>query len=168
MLCAIAIIDDASRNRLLEIQRIGKKFDIPSRHLHGHITLATYVGTDDGAFVSSCKSILSSYPPCSVLYHRIRILSATSIIVAVPSRNTLLTDMQREISDRWHQDLDQWTKSEIWEPHTTLVHKPDFDLEPVAQAMREQFLPFSALIDRIEFSKVHENGYEILETVFLK
>lgn len=168
MLCVIAIIDDASRNRLLDIQRVGEAFGIPSRHLRGHITLATYLGTEEHAFISSCKAILSAYPPCSVLYRRIQILSATSIIVATPDRDSALTDMQRKISTRWHHELDQWTKTDVWEPHTTLIHKPEFDLYPVAQDMQAQFEPFTAHIDRIEFSKVCEDGYEILETVCLK
>ena len=168
MLCVIAIIDDASRKRLLKIQGIGETFGIPSRHLRGHITLATYLGTDERTFISSCKTILSAYSPCSVLYHKIQILSATSIIVATPSRDSTLTDMQKDVSTPWHRDLDQWTRVDVWEPHTTLVHKPGFDLYPVAQAMQEQFEPFTAFIDRIEFSKVHESGYKILETVYLK
>ena len=168
MLCVIAIIDDASRKRLLDIQRVGESFGIPCRHLRGHITLATYLGTEENAFISSCKAILSAYSPCSVLYRSIRILSATSIIVATPDRESTLTDMQREISKRWHHDLDQWTTADVWEPHTTLVHKPEFDLYPVAQAMQAQFEPFTAHIDRVEFSRVREDGYEILETVLLK
>ena len=168
MLCVIAIIDHDSRDRLLKIQSIGEKFGIAPRHLHGHITLATYLGTEEDRFISSCKDILSGYHTCTVHYEKIQILSATSIIVATPEKISTLTDIQRDISDRWCDKLDRWTRAEVWEPHTTLVHRPGFDLEPVAGAMQEMFEPFSARIDRVEFSRVCDNGYEILETVSLK
>ena len=168
MLCVIAIIDKNSRDQLLKVQSIGEKFGIPPRHLHGHITLATYLGSEEDAFISSCKETLSKYRTCTVRYEKIQILSATSIIVATPSRDSTLTDMQKGISDHWHEEMDHWTRADVWEPHTTLVHKPGFDLEPAAKAMQKIFKPFSAMIDRVEFSRVCENGYEILETVPLK
>lgn len=44
MLCAIAIVDPAAADRLLDIGQIAERFGFSSENAHGHITLATYLG----------------------------------------------------------------------------------------------------------------------------
>ena len=59
MLCAIARIDEQARNRLLALQQVTERFGNMPKEIYGHITLAAYIGGDNGAFISSCKEIIS-------------------------------------------------------------------------------------------------------------
>ncbi len=167
MLCAIAKIDPVSRERLFGLQGIAEEYGIPRRVLYGHITLATYIGSEEDAFISSCSAIVSGCKAFSVVYREIRVLSATSIIAAVPDKESILSAIQSDISSCWHDSLDQWTREKVWQPHTTLVQKQEVDLEPIARAMQAQFQPFTAHVDRIEFSKVCQGGYQVLEGIDL-
>ena len=71
MLCAIVIIDSAATERLVKLGQTAERFGIPPQDVHGHVTLATYVGDDEKAFISSCKSILSSYRKFPVYYEKL-------------------------------------------------------------------------------------------------
>ena len=57
MLCAVAKLDPASTERLARLRRMANQFGIFPKELHGHITLATYTGEDEAAFIASCKAI---------------------------------------------------------------------------------------------------------------
>ncbi len=168
MLCAIAKIDSDARERLVKLQMISERFGIPPRNLYGHITLAAYIGNDEGGFISSCKANLSGYKKFSVFYNRIEALASTSIIAAVPRTEETVAAIRRGISGSWSEDLNEWTRAGVWRAHTTLVYDPQADLYAIAAAMREAFEPFGAQVDRIEFSRVYEKGYEIIDFIELQ
>ena len=164
MLCAIARIDTQARKQLLSLQQVTEPFGITLNELYGHITLATYTGGDDSAFIASCKEIISAYSPFSVYYEKVEVLRATSIIVASPRNEKTLFDLHHAIASQWEPYLDRWTNNDLWQPHTTLMYNPQIDLQVIAEEMRREFIPFWAQVTRIEFSLVTENGYRIIDS----
>lgn len=150
------MIDPASAEKLSKLRCLTARFGVPPRDVHGHITLASYVGGDEDGFISSCKAILSRYGAFSVPYDRVEIFDSSAVIVAVPRKGGPLDAMQGEISQAWAADLNQWTRREAWRPHTSLFYSRQAELEPILKAMREAFEPFSARVNRIEFSHVDE------------
>lgn len=167
MLCAIARIDRESKAKLLALQQAAERFGIAVSALYGHITLAAYTGEEESSFIKSCKTILSAYTPFSVLYEKVEVLPATSIIVASPRNKNALFDIHHDIAAQWGPYLDRWTRNELWQPHTTLICDPQLDLQGIAEAMRKEFVPFWAQVKSIEFSQVTENGYIILDRIDL-
>lgn len=167
MLCAIAKIDIQSREQLLALQQLTERFGITVNDLYGHITLATYIGEDDGTFIASCKEIISAYTPFSVYYEKVEVLSATSIIVASPRNENALFDIHNDIATQWGSYLDNWTNNDFWQPHTTLIYNPQIDLQVIAEVMRKEFVPFFAQVTKIEFSQVTENSYKIVDFIDL-
>ena len=167
MLCAIAKIDPASSERLAKLAKLTDSFGIPHRNVHGHITLATYIGDDEGQFILSCKAILSHYGKFSVYYDKIEVWNPSTIIVAVPRKEKTVVTIQKEISKAWAAYLDKWTQEDVWQPHTTLVTNPQADFDAIAEAMQGKWEPFAAQVDQIEFSRVYENGYEIIDFIKL-
>lgn len=158
MLCAIAKIDPVSTERLAKLRRMANDFGIFPRELHGHITLATYTGEDEAGFIASCKAILSGYQKFTVRYEKVEIWASVpepQIIVAAPHREPVMADMQKEIARAWAADLNEWTQADVWKPHTTLLYAPGADLAAIAAAMQQEFAPFTAQVDRIEFSQVN-------------
>jgi hypothetical protein len=147
MLCAIARIDTQSREKLSALQQAAERFGITVHKIYGHITLATYMGEDDRAFIASCKEILSACTPFSVYYEKVEVLSATSIIVASPRKENALLDMHHAIAAQWGHSLDHWTNNDHWQPHTTLVYDPQIDLQVLAEAMQKGIHSFFRLCD---------------------
>lgn len=172
MLCVIAIIDSAATKRLAILEQITERFGIPPQSVHGHITLATYTGDEEAAFITSCKAILSGYGKFSVCYDKIELWTATSgarsVLVAAPQKGHEMAAIQRKIAGSWSAQLNEWTQEDTWTPHTTLLYVPGADLDLVAEAMRKEFAPFAAQIDRIDFSRVYENRYEIIDSFELQ
>lgn len=168
MVCAIATIDVDARKHLAELAKLTERFGITPRNIHGHITLATYVSKNESGFVSSCKECLSVHDKFFVCYEKIEIWGPPEIIVAVPRKDDVIAAIQEEISRNWAQDLNEWTQADTWQPHTTLVTNPQADFQAIAEAMQEKFEPFVARIGRIEFSRVYETGYEIIDSVELQ
>ena len=64
--------------------------------------------------------------------------------------------------------MDRWTCGNEWYPHTTLIYDPNTDLNALCRNMQQQFSPFEVSITQIEFSRVEETGYTILESIDLK
>lgn len=122
MVCAIAIIDQAATDRLIKAVRIAERFGFPAGEVHGHITLATYVGDDEAGFISSCKEILSKHGRFPVFYDKIEAWGTTSgtgsFIVAVPRKENAIVTIQKEISGEWSAYLNRWTQPDAWNPHT--------------------------------------------------
>ena len=168
VLCVIARIDERARQRLLLLEKIAESHGIPLRHLHGHITLAVYTGTDESAFISSCKAICAGFAPFSVRYDQLKILREPSTIVACPPKNGVLAELQQRIVDEWAEELHIWSQPGIWLPHTTLVQDVQADLDSALLAMQNAFEAFDAHISTVEFSAVRPDGYEIVEAVELK
>ncbi len=163
MLCVIARIDPGARERLTALRRKAEAFGGEVRELYGHITLATYIGDEEQRFVSSCQERLFGFSAFTVRYGRIEVLPATAILVAALEKEGELLSIHREVTKKWSKDLDRWTSDELWKPHTTLLHHPQGDLEAAAAVLREIFTPFTARVERIEFSRVEEEGYTIVD-----
>lgn len=163
MLCAIAKIDSAARERLAALAKLTNGYGILPRNVYGHVTLATYIGNDKDQFISSCKEILSGFGKFCICYDKLEVLASTSIIVAVPRTEKTMDAIQKGISRRWAADLNEWTQADVWQAHTTLVYSDQADLYTIAKAMQEKFEPFTAQVDRIEFSRVYEGGYETID-----
>ena len=158
MLCAVAKIDPVSTERLARLRRMANDFGIFPKELHGHITLAAYTGVDEAGFIASCKAILSGYQKFTVPYEKVEIWASVSepeIIVAAPRREHVMTALQKDIARAWAADLNEWTQEDVWRPHTTLLYAPGADLAAIAAAMQREFAPFTAQVDRIEFSRVN-------------
>jgi len=172
MLCAIAIIDSTATARLAKWTRVAEHFGIAPQSVHGHITLAAYVGDDEESFISSCKAILSNYGKFYVCYDRVEAWSCRSgtksLIAAVPRKEHAIAAIQKEIAKNWSPYLNEWTQTDVWCPHTSLLYVQGADLSAAAEAMQEEFEPFAAEINRVEFSRVYENGYAIIDCAALK
>ena len=94
-------------------------------------------------------------------------MDETYIVVAALKRSEGLLDLQKRVVQGQDELLDRWTHSESWQPHTTLVHEPGMELKVVRDAMQAIFEPFETVIERVDFSRVTENGYEIIGHVML-
>ena len=163
MLCVIARIDPGARERLAALRRTGGALDRRTGELYGHITLVTYVGDEEDRFIASCRELLSGCRAFSVRYGRIERLPATSILAASPDKEGALLALHDAIAEKWSGALDRWTGDEGWKPHTTLLYDPDGDLAAAEVLLRKEFSPFAARVERIEFSRVEETGYTIVD-----
>lgn len=164
MLCVIAKLDEAATEKLAALRNSAAP---NSKALYGHITIAVYTGDSNALFIRSCRQLLRGIPPFDVAYTGIEVLEETSIIVAAPAENELLRALHRRIAEAFDASLDRWTKEGSWYPHTTLYYGPQADLRSIADRMRESFRPFTARIERIEFSLVLKDGYEIIDALDL-
>ena len=75
--------------------------------------------------------------------------------------------LHRRIAEAYNDSLNPWTQADRWYPHTTLLYEPNLDLHRICRKMAASFLPFAAQISGIEFSRVLEPGYEIIDRVEL-
>ena len=107
---------------------------------------------------------LRSFP---VLYRKVEVLEETSIIVASPEKTGMLVQLHDMIAERFGNDLDCWTAGDDWYPHTTLVYDPEAYLEHICSDIQQEFRPFEALVNCIEFSQVNETGYTIIDRIEL-
>lgn len=167
MLCMIAKLNKTATDKLSEIQKTAFADGNALRPLHGHITIATYTGEEETNFIQFCKKQIVGVSCFQVTYRKLEVLEATPIVVATPEKTGFLESLHRSIAERYSNDLDQWTRAELWYPHTTLLYDPQADLYAICGKMSERFSPFSADVCRIEFSRVLENGYEIVDCVDL-
>ena len=166
MLCILAKIDEAGRQELLKVQSVARDFGICPKELHGHVTLACYVGSDEGSFIDSCRENLRDEHPFMIYYDHIDVFEVSSVIAAAPRREEKIECVHKDISDNWSEELNCWTKENVWLPHTTLLQDKDADLMTIAEAMKKKFRPFSARVTELEFSRVLENNkYEIVGTI---
>ena len=167
MLCVIAKLDDAATKTLAAFRKIAYGEHRNGGSLYGHVTVATYVSDDEEGFICACKGYLNHFAAFDIIFDKIEVLDETSIIVASPRRTKALELLHRCITDHFNEALDQWTKSDAWYPHTTLYYEPEADLGKICRRMEEHFVPVTAHIDTIEFSRVLESGYEIVDHVNL-
>ncbi len=167
MLCVIAKINDDAAAKLDRIRKAALPDNAALQPLHAHITLASYIGDDERHFIGACKEALKDVSPFEVEYEKIEVLDETSIIAAIPGKSVFLESLHRKIAENYNDSLDNWTGTDRWYPHTTLFHDMQADLHGICQTMSENFLPFHAGICRIEFSRVLESGYEIMDAIDL-
>ncbi len=165
MLCIIAKLDDAAVKRLTSIRESALIEEAAIKRLYGHITIAAYSGNNEAGFVQDCKKLLADISPFSVKYTDIEVLWETSIIIARPETTLELKTIHQLITEKYNDSLNQWTKKGAWYPHTTLFYEPQSDLRGLCSRMAESFVPFSTIINRIEFSTVTEAGYRIIDSM---
>ena len=167
MICVIAKLAPDAAERLNILRKAVISKELPVKPFYGHITIATYL-PDDEEFVQVCSEIIRGTPSFCIRYEKLEVLSETSIIVAVPSKPDALLDMHNRITEKYRKSLDCWTCGTDWYPHTTLFYDPDADLNVLCRNMQGHFIPFETCISQIEFSRVEETGYTILESIDLK
>ena len=167
MLCVIAKLTPDVNEKFSRLRQTALPQIHFSSPLYAHITLATYLPENTETFTAFCREMFRSVPSFTVLYEKLEVLPETSIIVATPSFSETLRSLHERISSRFGENLDRWTCDETWYPHTTLVYNPAMDLNAVCKEMQKHFVPFDASVDQIEFSRVEENGYTIVESVRL-
>ena len=168
MLCVIARIDEAAKARLDALCKVAEQFGFPSRYLYGHITLVTYLGQEEEKFIAGCKAVLRGQAAFPVRYDRVELLAPTPSIVASPDMTEELCFVHDRLREIAPFELDMWSSKEHWHPHTTLFYHTEADLKPISERMKEGFAPFFAKVSSIEFSKVTDRGYEIVDSVTLK
>ena len=167
MLCVIARIDRSARARLSWIQSFAVSFGLVPKPIYGHITLAAFEGGDEEKLIVKCKAALEGQEAFCVAFDTVEVLRATSVIVAVAARQGALDAVQERIAAVAPEHLDQWTRRENWLPHTTLLHDNMMDLNWIRSAMAQMFQPFEAKVDRIEFARVTDRGFEIVDSLEL-
>lgn len=166
MLCVIAKLNEEATEKLMSI-RAAALPGAALKPLHGHITIASYTGNHEAQFVRFCKSLLQGTSAFAVRYEKIEVLDASSIIVASPEKSGALEALHRRIAEEYNDSLNRWTQADRWYPHTTLLYEPNLDLHWICRKMAAHFMPFAAQISGIEFSRVLESGYEIIDRVEL-
>lgn len=164
MLCVLAKLDEKSTEKLNVLR---KSANGQAKPLHGHITVASYTGGDEARFTERCKDMLDGMPAFSVRFGSVAVLKETSVIVALPERSEALDALHARIAEAFSNELDFWT-GDRWLPHTTLYFDDKADLAPVLSTVSKRFHPFTAQILQIEFSRVTETGYTILDAIDLK
>lgn len=166
MLCVIAKLNGEATEKLMAIRKAALS-DAVVTPLYGHITIATYTGDNEAQFIRFCKSLLAGMRSFPVRYEKIAVLEATSIIVASPEKSGPLEALHLGIAEKYNRFLHPWTQIGQWCPHTTLLYGPGLDLQRICREMSASFVPFSAQISGIEFSRVLESGYAIIDSVVL-
>ena len=167
MLCVIAKLDPEATEKLRLLQTAaleGRKGYPP---LYGHITLAAWIGENEEGFVRACGPLVRSVRPFTVTYRSVEALTETSILAAVPEKVGGLLRLHARIAERFGASLNGWTAGNSWVPHTTLLFDPGADLMDLRDRVREVFVPFRTVVRRIEFSRVLEDGYRIVESTEL-
>lgn len=167
MLCVIAKLDETATGKLASIQKAALPDAAPSGPLHGHITIAAYIGDKEAEFLQFCKGQIDGIPSFLVEYKKIEVLEDTAIIAASPEKSGALEDIHRRIAREYGGSLNQWSQADWWYPHTTLLYDPALDLHRICRKMSAALVPFSARVCRIEFSRVLESGYDIIDRVEL-
>ena len=166
MICVIAKLPPDAAERLNDLRKAVVSEERLVKPFYGHITIAASL-TDDEGFLRVCSGIIRETPSFRIHYEKLEVLSATSVIVAVPSKPDALLALHNRIAEKYSQLLDRWTRGADWYPHTTLLYDPEADLSVLCRNMQEHFIPFETCISRIEFSRVEEAGYTILESIDL-
>lgn len=168
MICVIAKLPPDAVERLDLLRRTVVSDEQSVKPLYGHITLATCLPDNDEKFIRDCAGIVRGAPAFSVCYEKLEVLPETSIIVATPSKPDELLALHGKIAGKYGSSLDRWTCGPDWYPHTTLLYDPAADLDALCRNMQQHFVPFSARVSQVEFSKVEEAGYTILKSVDLE
>jgi len=167
MLCVIAKLDGGATEKLMSIRKAALSDAAMRKPLHGHITIAAYTGDEEAQFIQFCKSQIHGISPFPVRYERIEVLEDTSIVVVSPEKSGTLETLHRRIAEEYNCALNRWTQADRWYPHTTLLYDPNLDLHRICRDMATYFVSFSAQVSKIEFSRVLESGYAIIDSVEL-
>ena len=99
MLCVIAKLDKRSTEKLTAIQKAAAP-DAEGKPLHGHITLAAYMGEDEAGFMAFCAALLKDVSRFAVKYTHLAVLEETSIVAALAEKTGDVLWRQSERMDR--------------------------------------------------------------------
>ena len=116
MICVIAKLPPEAAERLNLLRKAVLSEKLPGKPFHAHITIATYLPDDDAEFLQACSGIIRETPSFQIRYERLEVLSATSIIVAEPSKPDTLLALHSRIADQYGDSLDRWTCGADWRP----------------------------------------------------
>ena len=94
MLCVIAKLDKRSTEKLTAIQKAAAP-DADGKPLHGHITLAAYIGEDEAGFMAFCAALLKDVSRFAVKYTHLAVLEETSIVAALAEKTGTLAALHR-------------------------------------------------------------------------
>lgn len=111
MLCVIAKLDKRSTEKLTAIQRAAAP-DADGKPLHGHITLAAYMGEDEAGFMAFCAALLKDVSRFAVNYTHLAVLEETSIVAALAEKTGTLAALHRRIAEVYGSSLNEWTGSD--------------------------------------------------------
>ena len=167
MLCVIAKLNGEATEKLMAIRKAALSDATMRKPLHGHITIAAYTEEEEAQFIQFCKSQIDGISAFPVRYERIEVLEDTSIVVASPEKSGTLETLHQRIAKEYNCSLNRWTQADRWYPHTTLLYEPNLDLHRICRKISTYFVPFSAQVSKIEFSRVLESGYDIIDSVEL-
>ena len=168
MLCVIAKLDDAATEKLNALRDSVLPGDSRPGPLYGHITVAAYTGDREADFIRSCRALLADVPPFEILYEKLTVFEETSIVVAVPRASETLTAMHHRIAEAYPDALNDWTRTELWVPHTTLLSGSLPELYGICETLNRRFTPFTAAVRGIAFSRVLPEGYEVVDRMALR
>ena len=98
MLCVLAKISDDATEKLAAIQRSAFPDKEDFKPLHGHITLASYEGTDEAGFIRSCKELLKGTTSFDVFYEKVEEFDNPYNIVAKPGASVILYALHQKIA----------------------------------------------------------------------
>jgi len=129
--------------------------------------LVSYIGQNEADFIVQCKTALKNWRAFPVSYNCVELLPPTPSIVASPELSQELVAIHDLLLSVAPSEMDSWSAKEVWHPHTTLFYHTEADLPAIAERMRNIFAPFTAEIVRIEFSRVSDGGYEIVDSITL-
>ena len=150
MIYVIAKLDKSARARLSWIQSFAASFGIVPKPIYGHITLAALESADG---IAACKAALADQEAFTVDFGSVEVMRAEKTIAAMAAREGAL----EEVHEKLAPGVD-------WVPHTALLQDNMMDLNWVKTAMSGMFQPFTARVERIEFT---ENG-DIVDGIDLK
>ena len=156
MLYVIAKIDKSARARLSWIQSFSASFGVVPRPIYGHITLAAFEG-EPSALMAACKAALAEQAAFSVDFRTVEVLREERVIAALAAREGTLAALRERLAAVAPCE-------ENWVPHTALLHDGRMDLNWVRSAMAQMFQPFTAGVERIEFT----DGDRVLDALELK
>lgn len=101
MLCVIAKLSRSATEELRLLQRVAASFGMHPSPVYGHVTIAAYTSDDDAEFIAGCKELLQGIGSFSVFFDKIEVLSETSIIVATPRKDSVLTALHDRLAARY-------------------------------------------------------------------
>ncbi len=155
--CAIALLDDGAREKIISLQRaLGR-----TENFSAHITLAVYDNIDEDVLVDWTKQIVKTHKPFSFFYSSIGLMYRCNVF-ANPNTTLQLLQLYTDFHQRYDELCVDYNsmKNGQWLQHTSIHYSYD-----VKEAKRifclavDLFEPFKAEVVGIKVTKVLTSGY---------
>ena len=153
MIYAIARIDKSARARLSWIQSFAASFGIVPKPIYGHITLCNLEESD----LEAHKAALEEVAAVSVNVESVTVPENSPAVVALVAADSGLNHIRSKLGN-----------DTPWTPNIELLRDPLVNPKWVLMAMAENFEPFTATVDRIEFVRPAGRGFEVVDALDLK